>query len=134
MTGSPETTSAGNGIGDEKYDHVRAERVEISQGGANSIEATTVSLEQGGAVRVNAEQMSVGQGGVLLARTDTLKLDQGASGFAVIADRAEIREGSSVFMLFARSVTGDMRPMLDWRAGLAFGAGLGLVLRLFRRR
>ena len=44
--------------------HVRAENVNLSQGGVQSIEATTVTLSQGGAGRVRADEMNVEMGGV----------------------------------------------------------------------
>lgn len=114
--------------------HVRAEHVEISQGGVSSIDATTVNLQQGGAGRVRATDMSVSQGGVGLARAQHLRLQDGASAFAVVADDASLADGSNVVVLIARTVTGDVRPLLDWRAAAAFGAAFGLALRLLRRR
>jgi hypothetical protein len=129
---TPEATT-GNGVSEQTPEHVKAERVEISQGGAGSIEATTVSLQQAGAGRVRAREMSVAQGGVAVARTDNLRLEAGSSGFAVVADEVAIAPGASVFMLFARRSTGDVRPVLDWRTAVAFGIGVGLVLRLLRR-
>ena len=113
---------------------VRAEHVTISQGGAQNVEATTVTITQGGAARVNASEMSVSQGGVALAQTDQLLVDEGGSAFVVMADQATVNEGASIFMLLARSVSGDVRPVLDWRAALAFGAGFAVVLRILRRR
>ncbi len=131
---TPETTAAGNGVTDQTPDHVRAERVEISQGGAGSIEATRVSIQQGGAGRVRTKELSVAQGGVALARTDDLRLEDGASAFAVVARRAIVEPGASVFMLIARSSTGDVRPVVDWRAAAALGAAAGVVLSLLRPR
>ena len=113
---------------------VRAEHVTISQGGAQNIDATTVSITQGGAARVNASEMSVSQGGVALAQVDQLVVNEGGSAFAVMADEATVNEGASVFMLLARSVSGDIRPVLDWRAALALGAAFAVVLRILRRR
>ena len=113
--------------------HVRAENVNLSQGGVQSIEATTVTLSQGGAGRVRADEMNVEMGGVGLARVKTLKLGNGASAFAVIADEATVEEGSNAFLVLSRSLNGDVRPTIDWRGALAFGAGLGLILAIFRR-
>jgi hypothetical protein len=129
-----EATATGNGVTQQIPEHVRAEHVEISQGGAGTIEATTVSLQQGGAVRVRAREMSVAQGGVVVARTDNLRLQAESSGFAIVADQATIEPGANVFMLIARNATGDMRPVLDWRAAAAFGVAIGAVLALLRRR
>ena len=113
---------------------VRADHVEISQGGASSVEATTVSLTQGGAGRIQAEEVTISQGGAGLVQTDSLKLEEGASAFAVLAGDATVSEGASVFMLLARSVSGSVRPVLDWRAAAAFGAGFGAAIALLRRR
>ncbi|HSH22271.1 MAG TPA: hypothetical protein VK992_06635, partial [Candidatus Caenarcaniphilales bacterium] len=81
-----------------------------------------------------ASEVSISQGGVGVARTEQLRLEAGATAFAVVADDASVGEGSSVFMLIARNAAGDVRPVLDWRAAAAFGAGLGLALRILRRR
>ena len=133
MSGPSEVISS-DGVPSEVPEHIRAERVEITQGGAGSIEADSVTLQQGGAARVNAREMSVSMGGVALARADSLRLESGASSFAVVSQQASVEEGASVFMLLARTVTGDVRPVLDWRAAAAFGLAFGLLLRLLRRR
>ena len=117
------------GMGD-----VRAESVTISGSSANLVEAETVSVSQGGVAQVRANEVSVSQGGVALARAEHLTVGEDASAFAVLADSAEFHEGSNVFMLFARSVGGEVRPVLDWRAALAVGAGFAVVLRVLRRR
>lgn len=113
--------------------HVRADNVNLTQGGAQTIEAKTVTLTQGGAAQVRAEQMTVQEGGVALARVNNLKLGNGASAFAVLADEATVEEGSNAFLVVSRTFNGDVRPTVDWRTALAFGAGVGVVLSIFRR-
>jgi hypothetical protein len=112
---------------------VRAEHVTLSQGGARDIEATTVSITQGGAAKVRAQQMSLSQGGVAVARTENLTVGEGGSAFAVMSDQATINEGGNVFLLVAGEVSGDARPVLDWRAAVAFAVGLVVTWRLVRR-
>lgn len=112
---------------------IDATTVSITQGGARDIEATTVTINQGGAANVRAEQLSVSQGGVALARAENLTIQQGGSAFAVVADEATLDPESSVFLLIAGSTNGDVRPVIDWRAAAAFGAGFALVLGLLRR-
>ena len=112
---------------------VRADHVEIKQGGANSVEAHTVSITQGGAGQVRADEVSVSQGGVGIARAGKLSLAAGASAFAVLADDATVDGGANVFMLLARSTSGDVRPLIDVRSALAIGAGFGLAVSLLRR-
>src|SRR3954454_13732597 len=114
--------------------HVRAESVNVTQTGVQSIEASSVNLNQGGAAQVRAESMSVEQGGVGLARVGNLTLGSGASAFAVVADEATVEEGSNAFLVVSRTFNGDVQPTVDWRPALAFGAGLGLILSIFRRR
>lgn len=125
------TPHGGNGV--SALTDVRAEHVTLSQGGVNSIEADTVSISQGGAGKVNADQLSVVQGGVGLARTGTLTVSEGGSAFVVMADHAQIEEGGTAVLVIARTMSGDGVTALDWRATLAFGAGLGFVLFLLRR-
>jgi hypothetical protein len=119
---------------DDMSGAVRADHVEINQGGASSVEATTVSVTQGGAGRIQAEEVTISQGGAGLVQADSLRLEEGATAFAVLADEATISDGASVFMLLARSVSGSVRPVLDWRAAAAFGAGFGAAVALLRRR
>lgn len=117
-----------------QHGDVRAERVEITQGGANNIDAQSVSISQGGAARVRANELTISQGGVAVARTRRLTLGQNASAFAVMAEQATVEGPSNILLLVARNTSGNVRPLLDWRVAAAFGAGLGLVLAVFRRR
>ncbi len=43
-----------------------------------------------------------------------------------------IRQPSAVLLLIAGRVEGSVRPLLDWRGGLAAGIGAALVLSLVR--
>lgn len=112
---------------------VRAENVTITQGGARDIVATTVSITQGGAAQVRADHMNLSQGGVALAKTGDLTVADGGSAFAVLSDHATVNEGGNVLVLLAGEVSGDARPLLDWRSALALGAGLVVAWRLVRR-
>ncbi|HEY7599692.1 MAG TPA: hypothetical protein VH741_07180 [Candidatus Limnocylindrales bacterium] len=111
---------------------VRAERVEISQGGANNVNATTVTITQGGAARVSAEHLSISQGGVGAARAGSLSISQGGA-FGILADQATLEEGATAFLVIARETKGPGRALVDWRAAAAFGAAFALVLALLRR-
>jgi hypothetical protein len=113
---------------------VRAESVNVSQAGVQSIEADSVNINQGGAGNVRAESMTVDQGGVGLARVGNLTLGSGSSAFAVVADEATVEQGANTFLVVSRSFKGEVQPTVDWRAALAFGAGIGLLLSIFRRR
>lgn len=77
---------------------VRADRVEITQGGADRVEAssvsvtqggigtavaTTVDLRQGGIGQASATDIAVSQGGIGFARGDRVSLEMGAVGAAI---------------------------------------------------
>jgi hypothetical protein len=112
---------------------IRAENVNISQGGARDIQATSVSITQGGAAQVHAEQMTLSQGGAAIVHVENLTLNEGATAFAVMSDQANVNEGSNVLVLVAGEVHGDARPLLDWRSALALAGGLVIAWRLIRR-
>ena len=112
---------------------IDATTVNITQGGARDIEATNVTINQGGAARVNAEQVTVSQGGVGLVRAESLTLQDGGNAFAVMTDKAHFDAETSVFFLISGSTSGEVKPVLDWRAALAIGAGFALVLSALRR-
>jgi hypothetical protein len=61
---------------------VRADRVEISQGGADRVEATTVSITQGGIGTADARTIDVRQGGIGRASATDIAVSQGGIGFA----------------------------------------------------
>ncbi|MDQ3870224.1 MAG: hypothetical protein M3301_01235, partial [Chloroflexota bacterium] len=130
-----------------------ATTAELIQGGARQVTAERVEIRQGGAARANANEITVRQGGIGLARAERISLEMGAIGaafgskvvlrqglsrltaarewvrleqsgaLAVLANRVEIGRQSGVVFLFARNVHGDVRPLFDWRGGLALGAG-----------
>lgn len=112
---------------------IDATTVNITQGGARDIEATNVTINQGGAARINAEQVTVSQGGVGLVRAESLTLQDGGNAFAVVTDKAHFDAETSVFFLISGSTSGEVKPVLDWRAALAIGAGFALVLSALRR-
>ncbi len=109
---------------------VRADRVDLRQGGAARVEAESVSITQGGASRIDAREVSITQGGAGIVRTDSIRLEQASSAFAVLAGRATLAPGSRVFVLLARQSSGDVRPIVDWRGALAAVGGFLLLRRI----
>ena len=61
---------------------VRADRIEISQGGAERVEATTVSVTQGGIGSADARTIDVHQGGIGRANATDIAVSAGSIGFA----------------------------------------------------
>jgi len=111
----------------------RPEHVEISQAGAQFVDAETVAINQGGAAQVRAQQVTVSQGGIALARAGRVELRDGSSAFAVVADEAHVEGGSNVLLLISGETSGDVRPLLDLPSALAIGVGLGVAISVLRR-
>lgn len=116
-----------------QFGDVRADRVELTHGGASTITADTVSLSQGGAGRVRARELTISQGGVGVARADRLTLKENAGAFAVIANQATVGDTANVFLLVAGRTSGPVRTAIDLRVAAVFGAAFALVLALLRR-
>jgi hypothetical protein len=124
-----------------------AQQVEVRMGGIGQLEADDVFVSWGGVGAARAEQVSVEFGSIGAALADELRVSQGSVGFAaarevnveqsfvrtLIAQNVRISRPSAVLVLIAGRVEGSVRPLLDWRAGLAFGAAFGVVSALVRR-
>lgn len=117
---------------DVRRDVVWADRVDISQGGAERVEAREVHITMGGAGQVRADELTVSMGGVGLARVGHLELRAQSNAFVAVADEAHIGGGSRVLFLMARQADGAGRAIVDWRSALAVGVGIGLVRLLSR--
>jgi hypothetical protein len=134
----------------------------IRQGAARSVTAHEVSVRQGGIARVDAHEVGVTQGGVAMATAGTLRVTAGSAGAVlaeqatleqsmaqVVAGRervamdqaaAGIVVGGSVHardsvigVLLTRQVEGTgVRVLIGPQAAFAFGAGLAVVLAVFR--
>jgi hypothetical protein len=133
----------------------------IAEDGA-SLEAERVDLRGSAVGRVDASELTVAMGAVGAARADSVSVDKGAVG-AVMSDRVDVSRGyarsilarqvqldraaariivaadvraerTAVMFLVARRVSGDVRVLFDWRGALAFGAVVGVVLGVLRRR
>jgi hypothetical protein len=60
-------------------------------------------------------------------------LDQGAV-WNLAAGRVTFRRSGFAGIVIARQVDGEVRALLDWRGALAFGAVVGLLVAIVRRR
>jgi hypothetical protein len=79
------------GIADRET--VRADRVDISQGGAERVEATTVTINQGGIGSADARSIDVRQGGIGRASATDIAVSQGSIGFAQ-GERVSVEMGA----------------------------------------
>lgn len=127
-------------------DVVRATNVTITRGGAGRVEATDVAVSQGGIGAARADRIFVELGGLGAAMGGDVSVTQGYLGptlardvrldqaFArtVVAGNVSFGPRSGAFLVVAGRVDGSLRPVLDWRGGLALGAAFGLVAGLVR--
>lgn len=81
---------------------VRAEKVEITQGGAANVDADAVSVNQGGITNVNARTVGVRQGGIAYAHADDITVNMGGVALAR-ADRVNVELGG-LGISFAREM------------------------------
>jgi len=110
-----------------------AEHVEISQSGAQFIDAQTVAISQGGAAQVHANEVTVSQGAIAVARAHHIELRNGSSAFALVADKANVEGSSNVLLLISGETSGEVRPLLNVPAALAIGIGFGVAVSVLRR-
>ena len=143
----PELTLASLHIERGGIEQATAQQVEVRMGGIGQLEAHDVFVSWGGVGAARADVVSVEFGSVGAALADELRVSQGSVGFAaardvnveqsfvrtLIAQNVRISRPSAVLLLLAGRVEGSVRPLLDWRAALAFGAAFGLVSALVRK-
>ena len=123
-----------------------ADTVEIRLGGIGSLDADEVLVQWGGIGAARAQRVGVEFGSVGAAMAGEIHVTQGYAasvlareatieqGFVrtLIAQRVHVTRPSAVLVMIAQHVSGEVRPLLDWRGALAFGAAFGLVSGLFR--
>ena len=126
---------------------VQADAVEVHQGAIGRVDATDVSVTQGAIGAARADRVSVQMGGLGAAMGREVSISQGGAGSilagqarieqsfvrTLVAQQVEIHRPSAVLFLIAQRVSGDVRPLLDWRGALALGAAFGILAGLFGR-
>lgn len=126
---------------------VQADAVEVHQGAVGRIDATEVEVSQGAVGGVRADRILVQMGAIGGVLGDEIEISQGGAGSilarqvrieqslvrTLIAQQVEIHRPSAVLVLVAQRVSGDIRPLLDWRGALAFGLAVGVVSGLLGR-
>ena len=105
---------------------LNAEDVFVEWGGVGAARADRLSVEFGsvGAVLAGEARVTQGFAGSIAAREATL--EQGIVR-TLFAQHVTINRPSAVLVMIAQRVSGDVKPVLDWRGALAFGIGFGLV-------
>jgi len=79
-----------------------------------------------------AGELDIAQGGAGSVLAQRVRIEQSFVR-TLIAQQVEIHRPSAVLVLIAQRVSGDVRPLLDWRGALAMGAAFGIVAGLFGR-
>jgi hypothetical protein len=134
----------------------------IVQGGLGEVTAKTVDVRQGGIGRLTAEEVFVTQGGIGAAKAERIGVELGILGAAmardarvtqgiarliaareatieqslvstVVAGRVHADRPTGVLVMIAGRVSGDIRPVFDWRGALVFGVVVGLVAAVLKR-
>ncbi|MBA3876959.1 MAG: hypothetical protein C0498_08485 [Anaerolinea sp.] len=126
---------------------VQADAVEVHQGAIGRVDATDVTVTQGVVGAARGDRISVEMGLLGAAMGGEISISQGGAGSilaqqarveqsfvrTLVAQHVEIRRPSAVLFLIAQRVSGDIRPVLDWRGALVFGAAFGVTAGLFGR-
>jgi hypothetical protein len=118
-------------------------------GGIGAADAEDVFVQWGGVGAARAEQLDVELGGVGAALAGEAHLSLAVAGSiaardayveqsfvrTLIAQRVTVSRPTGVLVMIAQHVSGDVRPVVDWKGALAAGAaiGLGLAVSRFRR-
>jgi hypothetical protein len=137
-----------NGAGPAAVVQGATGQLTIEQGGLGAVTAGEVSVTQGGIGAARAQSVSVELGGIGAAMTNQLTVRQGLVGAVIARDAAFEQAGvrtlvanhvafgpnSGAAVVIAARVEGDVRPLLDWRAALAFGLAAGAIGALLRGR
>ena len=119
---------------------------EVVRGAIGRLDARSVAVTQGAIGAGRAESLSLemsaiglaGAGDATLSRSiaravlaGEVNLEQSAAQ-TILAERVTMTSGSMALVVIARRVEGEVRPLLDWRGGLALGAAIGLVMAILR--
>ncbi len=84
--------------------NVSAETVTIRQSGAQSVEAQSIAFKQGGALQVAAEHVDLAASGVGLIRAGDVRVGPGCNVAALLADKAWIEESLAPVLVARQEV------------------------------
>jgi len=108
-----------------------ARSVAVTQGAVGAGRAESISLEMSAIGVAAAGDATINRSIARAVLAGEVHLEQSAAQ-TVIAQQVTLTSGSMALVVFARRVEGEVRPLLDWRGGLALGAALGVVLAILR--
>ncbi len=108
-----------------------AEEVFVQWGAVGAARAERLDVELGtlGAALAGEARMSLGIAGSVAARDAVLEQSFVRT---LIAQRVTANRPTGVVVMIAQHVSGDVRPLLDWRGAIFAGAAFGLVTAAVR--
>jgi hypothetical protein len=110
--------------------------INVGRSAVRNLRASTANVEQSAIQRLQAEVVNARGSAIGVVNASTTEIREGAAGI-IIGDYARV-EDSSVFLLMAPRVSGNVRAFITLPAAFAFGAGYFVVRSLahavFNRR
>jgi dTDP-4-dehydrorhamnose 3,5-epimerase len=107
--------------------HAQADDIAVKMGAVGIARAERISIEMGGVGLVIGGGVAIRQGGTRSILARDVHLEQGGAG-TVVANNVTFGSQSGAFIVVARHVQGQVRSVLDWRGGVAFGVAAGLTI------
>jgi len=108
----------------------------VGRSAVRNLRASTANIEQSAVQRLQAEVVNSRGSAFGVVNSSTIEIREGAAGI-VVGDYAKV-EDSSVFLLMAPRVSGNVRAFITLPAAFAFGAGYfvarSLAHAVFNRR
>ncbi|MDF1512390.1 MAG: hypothetical protein P1S60_01140 [Anaerolineae bacterium] len=131
------TESAENTEEPPMQDTVRAETVNIEQGGAQNVVADKITVNQGGIAHAEGRFIDVTEGGIAVAMGENITVTDGAA-VVVAANNVKMTDGLAI-LVAANEISGEnVKVIIDIKAAaffaLIFGAVVGVFKMLLRRR
>jgi hypothetical protein len=114
-------------------DHVEATSVSINQGGIGTVAATNIDVHQGGIQRATATDIAVSQGGIVLAQGDRVTLEMGGVG-AAVGDEVRVTQSMAGFVASRGDATVDQSLVNTLIAGRVTMRQPSAVLVLIARQ
>lgn len=110
---------------------IAPEYVNVARSAVGGLNATNAALRQSAVQRLTADSVQASNSALALANASTLELSQSAIGVAA-GDYIRV-EDSSVFLLLAPRVSGNVKATITLPAAFALGAGYFIARQLFAR-
>ena len=121
--------------------------ISVNRGALGAVTAGDVVVSVGAIGAARADRVSVQLGSIGAAAARELRVTTGAVGSVaaqsarfeqtlvrtVVAQRVTLGRGTLAGIVVAAHVDGEVRPLLDWRGGLAAGTIFALVWLMVRR-